>query len=325
MPISLFATLAAAAMVTAAPAPAARHDLETLLAKPVSPGVIALLLPHTGDTRAAARVTEALAHEDAAVRAAAARVAGVAPLLSAGLAVRRALDSETDRSAAAEQLRASVLLLSAGDDLSLVLAARTHGLVDLLAETVANARGPLALPLLDPLVEAGLQEHREAVFIASATYGGRERLNVIGAAALRTKDTSRWSAVLSLARQPGADFAPGLLLAALGSQDSSIRAAVVLAPRADRREGDATVTRARGRRRRDGGSRFAGVRGRRCGVRPYRSPARPAGHGVRGRLGHACGERHGEGSLRPVGPAGEDRPLPHQGRGHHPEPSSHPR
>ena len=107
MPVLLAALLAAALQEAAQPP---RHDLEPLLARDVSPGVVALLVPHLGDDRAAVRILSAIAHPDAAVRATAARVCYVYAVRSAVPALRNALASETDRSAAVEMLRAVALL-----------------------------------------------------------------------------------------------------------------------------------------------------------------------------------------------------------------------
>jgi TonB family protein len=101
--------LVAVLLVLAAEPP--RHDLEKLLARPVSPGVVALLVPHVAtDERAAARVLASIAHADPAVRAAAARLCYVYAVKSAVPALRAALAAETDRAAAVELIRAVALL-----------------------------------------------------------------------------------------------------------------------------------------------------------------------------------------------------------------------
>src|SRR5512132_1364575 len=107
MTLSLLAPLLVVGMATVEPTAAARADLDALLAKPVSPGVIALLVSHLPETRATERVIASLTNENPAVRAAAARVVYVSGLSGSGAAVRTALDAETDRSAAVEQLRAA--------------------------------------------------------------------------------------------------------------------------------------------------------------------------------------------------------------------------
>jgi TonB family protein len=201
-----------------------RVDIDILLRKPVSPGTMALLVTHLPEPRAVERVMAGINHADPAVRATAARVAGVVGLPAALTPVRTALDTETDRSAAAEQLRASVFLGRPGDDLGLLPIARKHGIVDLLGVTVAAARGPAAIPVLDAFVEAGLHEAAEKDFMRAATHGGREGLNVAATGALRSASVSRWSDVLALARRPGAQLSSGLLVASIGSLRPEIRA-----------------------------------------------------------------------------------------------------
>jgi TonB family protein len=224
--ISWLSAAALAAVATADPPSAARHDLKGLLAKPVSPGVIALLVPHVADDRASRRIVEALRHPDAPVRAAAARAATVADLRDAGAALRLTLDSETDRAAAAEQLRAVVLLTPPVDDLALVPVAAKHGLIDVLAYALASARGPAALRMLEALRGAGLTGLGESSFIATATRLGREGVDGVAAAAMRAGDARTWSLALSLAREARAPFSPALLLEALGSSKPDIRAPV---------------------------------------------------------------------------------------------------
>jgi TonB family protein len=224
--ISLLFAGALAAVATADPSSSPRKDLEALLARPVSPGVVALLVTHVADDRAIKRIVEALSHPDAAVRAAAARAATVVDLREAASALRLALGSETDRSAAAEQLRAVVLLTPPVDDLALIPVAAKHGLIDVLAYTLGSARGPAALRMLEPLRGAGLSLYREDDFIAAATRLGREGLDGVATAALRAGDERTWLKALSLAREARVRLSPGLLLESLGSLKAEIRAPV---------------------------------------------------------------------------------------------------
>src|SRR5688500_6072814 len=68
----------------AATAQAAAGDLSALLARPMTPGSVALLVEHVTQPAAQKRLIEAIRHDDAAVRAVAARVAFVSA--SKGLA-----------------------------------------------------------------------------------------------------------------------------------------------------------------------------------------------------------------------------------------------
>ena len=70
-------TLGAAMAVAAAAAPAAAEDLQALLARPMTPGSVALLVEHVMEPAVQKRLIEAVKHEDPAVRAVAARIAFV--------------------------------------------------------------------------------------------------------------------------------------------------------------------------------------------------------------------------------------------------------
>jgi len=136
---SLLAPLLFGAITATEPTAPARAELDALLAKPVSPGVIALLVGHLPETRAAERVIASLAHADPAVRAAAARVVYVTGLSGAGAAVRAALEAETDRSAAVEQLRAATLGVLTGGEPALRAIAERHRVVAQLARAMGTA------------------------------------------------------------------------------------------------------------------------------------------------------------------------------------------
>jgi TonB family protein len=227
MPV-LFAAVVAAALPLVAPSPAptpapSPYPLETILAQRVTAGGVALLVSHVADPRAARLVTEALAHEDAVVREAAARVAAATGLASAGPAVWTAVATEKDRRAAGEMIHAAVALTPPGRDHELLPIAARHDVVFLLADAVASARGPRAITMLDRLLEAGALDAPQ--FLVVATRWGREGLAAAAAHALRKRDETHWATVLMLARQPDAALPPGLLIASLGSPDAAIRAA----------------------------------------------------------------------------------------------------
>jgi TonB family protein len=81
-----------------------------LLALPVSPGALALLLPHAKEPAVRERWAAALADERPHVRSAAARVITVSGLRDLTPAVAAALEAESDADAAEEQLLACLLL-----------------------------------------------------------------------------------------------------------------------------------------------------------------------------------------------------------------------
>jgi hypothetical protein len=66
---------------------AAAEDLPALMARPMTPGSVALLAEHVHRPATQKRLVEAVRHEDAAVRAVAARVAFIT--MSKGLAPSR--------------------------------------------------------------------------------------------------------------------------------------------------------------------------------------------------------------------------------------------
>lgn len=136
---SLLAPVLLVALTATEPTASARADLDALLARPVSPGTIALLVSHLPETRAAERVIASLIHQNPAVRAAAARVVYVSGLSGAAAAVRTALEAETDRSAAVEQLRAATLSVPTGGEPALRAIAERHGLVPQLARAMGTA------------------------------------------------------------------------------------------------------------------------------------------------------------------------------------------
>jgi TonB family protein len=94
----------------AAPLAAQSPDLAALLARPISPGSIAALASHSGEPKAQLRVAEALKDPRANVRAVAARVSFTAGMRGLIPALRLALQTEQDPTAAAEMVRLVVQL-----------------------------------------------------------------------------------------------------------------------------------------------------------------------------------------------------------------------
>lgn len=220
--IQLVLALAAAASPAPPPSP---FPLETLLARPVTPGSVALLISHAGkDPRADAAVISAIAHADAPVRAIAARVAAVGAIVAAGPALRAALEAEPNAATAAEELRALLALTPPGKDLDLMPAVKRHALIEAFGEAIAVTRGPEAILLLPRLREEGYPEDSQTDFVAAATRWGRDGLSVAAALALRTADPVLWGATLALAREPHASLPAGQILVSLRSPSPGIRA-----------------------------------------------------------------------------------------------------
>lgn len=84
--------------------------LEELLARPLSPGVVALLLPHAANSDVQQRWRTAALDPSPTLRAAAARAIYAGGLKHLLPVVRQALDKESDQQAALEQARALVAL-----------------------------------------------------------------------------------------------------------------------------------------------------------------------------------------------------------------------
>ena len=117
------------AMALVAPPAMAADSIEAILARPVSPGTLALLLQYVTDPRAATRWGEALRSADPNVRATAARLLYVSRVPVALPQLRQALSVESDRAVATEIARAVSALGGAADD-----------------DTVLGAAGRLSAP-----------------------------------------------------------------------------------------------------------------------------------------------------------------------------------
>jgi TonB family protein len=211
----------ALAIVTAA-APA---SLDAVLAKPVTPGAIALLVEHAHDPRAVERLTTALASPDPAVRAAAARVATVTGATVMVPALEAAAAPESDAVAGAEIVRALLVLAGPRVDQAVLAHARRLQLVDFAAESLGRARGPAAIGHLAALREAGLSDRGRTALFRAATREGTEGFSQAAVEVLRARLGTDWDQLLDLAREARATIDDGLLVAAARSPEASMRAA----------------------------------------------------------------------------------------------------
>lgn len=142
-PASAAAQSAQSARATQSAQPASSPDnlgLETLLAKPISPGSIAALAPHANQPKAQARVAEALKDPRANVRAVAARLCFTSGMRGLIPALRLALQTEQDPVAAAEMVRLLVMFGTADAYHEALAAARskpavTAAIIDTFART----------------------------------------------------------------------------------------------------------------------------------------------------------------------------------------------
>ncbi len=210
--------LALALLLAAAPDP---NGVEAALGRPLSPGAVALLLQHAVDPRAGARLIEALSHERADVRAAAARVAGSVGLRAGLPALAQAVARESDAVAGLEEVRALALLAESTEPgLLRAVAGVGPAALDTWASTRAQAHPDRLLEELPVLREAGLGEQQVVGALASAAdrdpgIAARVRERALGAG-----DAGQGA--------PALDRLP--TLAALQGSERSLRLAAPLPP-----------------------------------------------------------------------------------------------
>ena len=119
------------------PAAWSADDVGALLAKPVSPGTLAVLIDHAADPRVPEHWRTALSHTDPRVRAVAARLLLVNDSITMAADLQRALATETDIEAAIEE--AAALLALAGPEAAEVVRAATGRLGATLVPTGTGA------------------------------------------------------------------------------------------------------------------------------------------------------------------------------------------
>ena len=174
-------------------------ELQAALAKPLSPGSVAMLVEYRDEAAARGRWAEALRDPHADIRAAAARVVNVAGAASLVPDLARALASEQDRGASVEEFRALAALGDTQSDETLLGAAK-------------RIRGPLIRLLAESLGRRGPE-------------GAKGALARMGVLALREQDEQLWGAVLDVARESGAQVDAGLIVASVGIRAGAFRAA----------------------------------------------------------------------------------------------------
>jgi hypothetical protein len=202
--------------------------LPALLARPISPGSIAMLVAHASEPAVQKRLAEAVKHESPAVRAVAARAAfitmskGLAPALIAAVA------KEEHAHTAGEQVRALMGLLGApGDQIVIRAVTRIGGPAAIaMAESLARTRPadiPRLLPTLLPL--AGPRELGAALATACAQHP--TSANDILQAILASQNPYLFNEVISSMREAARPIPPAVLIQALQSEQAFHRTAVV--------------------------------------------------------------------------------------------------
>jgi TonB family protein len=160
---SAIASFALALAVTAplpaagqAPVAATTEPVGDAVKRPLSPGAVALLLPHASNPQVADRLEEALGHTKPDVRAVAARAAFSTRHQKLLPALTAALVTEADDTAAVEMVRAIALIAGpAGDEAAFAAIARLGDpAATAWLDVVGRTRAPDALTRLVPLGEA---------------------------------------------------------------------------------------------------------------------------------------------------------------------------
>jgi hypothetical protein len=205
MKLRIAIVLAALAGQLTITAPAtAQQDLQALLARPISPGSVALLVEHAKEPDAQKRLTEAIKHEDPAVRAVAARVAFVTMSKGTAPALITALAKEEHAQTAAEQVRTLMAFYgAAGDSIVRKAVERIGGpaAIAMLESLARNRPGdvPVHLPLLLTSI-AKPDRHELGAALATACVQHPAHAGDITAAVLAAKDDQLWGWMLDSLR-----------------------------------------------------------------------------------------------------------------------------
>lgn len=211
-----------------AAAPDAAQDLAALLALPISPGAIAMLADHAGQPAVQKRLAEAVKHQDAAVRAVAARVAFTTQSKGQAPGLISAVAKEAHAQTAAEQVRALMGLLGKpGDDIVLRAVTRIGGPTAIaMAEALARTR-PMdiaeLLPTLVPLAEPRALGAALATACAQYPSFAGEILQ----ATLAAKSPWLFETAISSLREAARPVPPAALMQALKSTQPRHRSAVI--------------------------------------------------------------------------------------------------
>lgn len=200
----------------------ADDEVATILARPLSPGVLALLIPHAKDSRVRDHWCGALAHSDPQTRAAAARLLHVAGAASAIPELQQALAKESDEGAALEAARALITLAGVDADPSVFDAARRLP-PDRFALALAEARGQVGLDKLIEFRALKLSAVTEQEVVSSLVARDSNALDRVARAALEAPDSDLWLAVLNVAYAESLPVDPARVQAALVSPSAIVR------------------------------------------------------------------------------------------------------
>jgi TonB family protein len=220
-PVSVLLLLAIPASLRGA------DEVDKLVQRRLSPGVVALFARHTQDARIVARLKVALSEEAVPVRTVAARVIALGGIVSLVSDVKEALGRETDVDAAREEIRALCAIGGAAADPEALAAARRFAprLDGAYTDIIGRLRGTGALSFyFSTLREMALwPSDRRAFFRHVVNRDGPEVLAAAGSFALSYHATRDWEAVLAVAAEREAPVKEGVLVAALRGSDVVVR------------------------------------------------------------------------------------------------------
>lgn len=196
--------VALALVISARPFAQAPTAPDEILARPISPGTVALLVEHSNAPAVQARLGAALRHANSEIRAAAARVLFVTGARGMVAAMTVALAAETSEDAAVEQARFLAYFGSTEARAAVAAAWPRLGPRVALSSAVALAsvEGPSALDRIPALLAAGIRRPQLADVIAVAARGERDRIERVLLDALRANDAILAEAVLRAAARP---------------------------------------------------------------------------------------------------------------------------
>ena len=212
--------LAVALSVTAV---AQGDGIDAVLARPVSPGTLALLLQYPKDPRALTRWSESLANRDPHIRATAARLLRVSTVSLSIPALLRALAAESDVATAREIGGALVSLGGSTEDRAVLDAAKRLSLSD-LAIVVATTRHERAIAELPQFDQLKLTPGERETVVSGLASGPTASIDRLALAVLDLPSRNDWwEPVLAVAVQKHVAIGPVALEKALASESQAMR------------------------------------------------------------------------------------------------------
>lgn len=202
-------------------------EIEELLQRRLSPGVVALFARHKADPRIAERLKIALLDGAAPVRAVAARTTALGKLSGLLSSLKETLVRETDANAAAEEIRAFCVLGGPSADSDVLAAMRRFapGLNGGYVRLLARLRGASATDsYFSTLRELALSpSDRRAFFRHVLDHDGPEALTAAAALAFSHRAVEDWAALLSVAAEREVPLKEGVLIAVLQGGEAAFR------------------------------------------------------------------------------------------------------